>query len=260
MKDDKNVINDQCELAEIIGEENENDMELNEMTAKNSVMQEGSELWEAGTDRNMEVAISSKYKNRKYQERKRKSFKINDILNSVELQQRIKILNKAFTDTSSHCIENITFSNAETTFESKLSKSLITHMNNLKTEKKVSQFYSLLSTLVDNEAENGYLKWICKQLNMKFSVLKQRLEEHYNGFQDNRGKRKLAVELRQKIYDEWLANTIEPVDCRSGRQEVSIRKLINIQMYDKVINTPPLEEKINKWAQSYLLRQGGLRL
>ena len=120
LKDDKNVNNDQCE-------ENENDMELNEMATKNSVMQEGSELWEAGTDRNMEVSISSKYKNRKYPERKRKSFKINDILKSMELQQRIKILNKTFTDTSSNCLENITFSNAETTFESKLSKFLITH-------------------------------------------------------------------------------------------------------------------------------------
>ena len=54
------------------------------------------------------------------------------------------------------------------------------------------------------------------------------------------------VQLRQKIYDEWLANTIESVDCRSGRQEVSIRKLIYIQKCDELINTPPLEEKINK--------------
>ena len=38
---------------------------------------------------------------------------------------------------------------------------------------------------------------------MKFSVLKQRLEEHYNGFQDNRGKRKLAVELRKYMTSGW---------------------------------------------------------
>ena len=101
-----------------------------------------------------------------------------------------------------------------------------------------------LSSLIDDEVEDDYLKWISKQLNMKLSILKQKLEEHNNGFEENRGRRKLTIDTRQKIYDEWLENSIESVDCRSGRQEVRVGKLVYLQKYDDLIHSPPLEEKV----------------
>ena len=67
-----------------------------------------------------------------------------------------------------------------------------------------------------------------------------------SNFHENRGRKRLKLETKQIIYDEWISNSVPPVDCRNDRECMKIKKNISMQIYNKLENETPLIEKMNK--------------
>lgn len=63
------------------------------------------------------------------------------------------------------------------------------------------------------------------------------------------------METKQIIYDEWISNSVPPVDCRNGRECMKIKKNISMQLYNKLENETPLIEKMNKRGILNILQQ-----
>ena len=57
-----------------------------------------------------------------------------------------------------------------------------------------------------------------------FGLQCQYLNWKNNNFTEIRGRKKLR-NVQQKIYDEWLGNSIANADCRNGRDTIRMRKL-----------------------------------
>ena len=63
------------------------------------------------------------------------------------------------------------------------------------------------------------------------------------------------METKQIIYDEWISNSVPPVDCRNDRECMKIKKNISMQIYNKLENETPLIEKMNKRGILNILQQ-----
>ena len=57
-----------------------------------------------------------------------------------------------------------------------------------------------------------------------------------SNFHENRGRKRLKLETKQIIYDEWISNSVPPVDCRNGRECMKIKRNIFMQIYNKLEN------------------------
>lgn len=64
-------------------------------------------------------------------------------------------------------------------------------------------------------------------------------------FLETRGRKEIPLESKQLICDIWFQNSIPSVDCRNGRESVSMRNSIYIRKNMKDINhgQPLIEEK-----------------
>ena len=77
--------------------------------------------------------------------------------------------------------------------------------------------------LFEEIANKAFIQLIAKKLFMRADRLRK-MVQFWNENDETRGRKSLATQERQMIYDEWAENSILSVDCRNGRQNINIGK------------------------------------
>ena len=57
---------------------------------------------------------------------------------------------------------------------------------------------------------------------------------------------KFSIDVKQKIYDEWLENSITTIDRRKGRDCTKIRKPVYLEQYKDSINEDVIKKETSK--------------
>ena len=85
--------------------------------------------------------------------------------------------------------------------------------------KNFAQFHKLLYELFDEKLQdNIFICWLARKLGIQPFILQTQCAHWKNNtFLETRGCKKLSNEIKQKVYNEWLENSIITIDRRNGR-------------------------------------------
>ena len=135
--------------------------------------------------------------------------------------------------------------------EADIYQCLIHHLKSIQNQR--TEFMRLLFKIFGPERLNdgSFIYFIAKQIGCDFRNLKRAVVAWTaSNFEENRHRPTLPTEVRQKIFDEWLSNSITSTDARNGRCEVRISKTAFKQKYENIIVDESsgiiIEEKRNK--------------
>ena len=134
------------------------------------------------------------------------------------------------------------------------------HLKTLWLEKKYLHFHQFIFYICGDELINDdqFLFWLCDKLKMNHRctrLIQSIRKARENNFSNIRGWSTLSFELKQKIYDLWLANSIPSTAGRNGRNVVSIPKERFLQKFDENLQSPNvnIEEKMNRRGKLQLV-------
>ena len=106
-----------------------------------------------------------------------------------------------------------------------------------------------------DDVDEQFLNYLSNKLGIRHNRF--RFAEGYrkwknNNFIETRGRKKLSLETIQIISDIWNEHSIPSVDCRNGRESITIRRSLYLQRFHKDVNHPqPLFEKIKRNTRYY---------
>ena len=182
--------------------------------------------------------------------RKRLERKTSTIFNTVgnlPAKERYNIMKKSLDMVLYDCQDEITFSNCDTIFEGKLCAGVLRYFKTLKDKLEFRKIFKMLFDMFGDELcdDINFLKWVAKKLGHRQSIFIlnyshwKRME-----FVETRGRKVISLEIQQLVCNVWFVNSIPSVDCRNGRESVSIRKSQYFLRHHKdVQHEQPIVEK-----------------
>ena len=97
----------------------------------------------------------------------------------------------------------------------------------------------------------NFLKCLANRLSIgpsKFIVYIQNWRKI--NFLEVRGLTEMWLEIKQKIYNVWVENSINSMDCRNGRNMINITKCKYLSWYQQLENKIVKVEERKKWGST----------
>ena len=133
--------------------------------------------------------------------------------------------------------------------ETTIVTSLIDYLKELNKQGQYPAMHKTMHSVFKNKMnDTNFLKWLASMLNIRTSrFLTYVANWRDRNFTETKGNLELQLELRQKIDDTWVENSISSRDCRNGWNIVNISKRKYFSLYKDIRNEKVVvEEKINK--------------
>ena len=106
----------------------------------------------------------------------------------------------------------------------------------------------------DELQDRDFVSWIAKKVRFQISKFLERKINRWkeNNFKENRGRRQIALEEKQQVYDQWIDDSIPSVDFRNGRNTIKIRHDTYERRYKGLKNDKhPLKVKHKRGMKVY---------
>ena len=172
----------------------------------------------------------------------RKKSVLKDCLNNLSQGEKRDVIRKSLEKNDISLLIQ-----SDTVFEAKLSAGVLNHFKKLQIKKKNKELFHLIDEMYE-DVDDDFLHYIATKIGKsrnKFRFVNGYKMWKSNNFSETRGRKKLPLEYLQMITDTWLENTIPSVDCRNGRESISIRRSAYLQRFPKELShqQPLLEKK-----------------
>ena len=213
------------------------DIDIHETTPSSSNIGDADESSGAPSDTKESV--------NKRKRKSRSNSRVMEVLSGLSPEERRDVLRTSLDKETDPLIA----SHSNTVFEAKVNSGIIEYLKKLQKRRKHRELFKLIDEMFD-DIDDEFLRFLSKKMGVSHN--RYRFVESYrnwksNNFLETRGRRKLPIETLQIIHDVWNENSIPSVDCRNGRESITIRRSLYLQRYHKDLSHPqPLLDKVKR--------------